>query len=98
MITTIFLILSVIVNLVLLYVTWNLMSKIGTYEAWILNFGRGLTKLYFDIKQVDHMNLFENDDHVGITFKSILGLIEEFNERMGNGSKENNEEEEEDII
>ena len=90
--TLFLLILSGVINLVLLYVVFNLFKKLGTYEQWVISFGYSITKLYFDIKQVDSMNLFEKDDHVGFVFGRIVSLIEEFNKRMGNSNEDDEKE------
>lgn len=76
MITLTLLILSVILNVALLWGVKNLMTKLEYFEDYFEQLQQGLGHVLHQIKSVDIRGAFEADDEVGIVFKGIKGMIE----------------------
>jgi hypothetical protein len=71
-----FLVLSVIVNLSLGFVVYNLVQKVENYEDYCANILAQTKSILTQMRAIDIRGSFEADDEVGIIFKSLFGLIE----------------------
>lgn len=81
-IVSIFLVLSIISNIIFLYCCINSLKKIEKYEEWIEYFKSEIDDVNARLKITDEKNLFEKDDDVGFVFSEIVKIIREFNERV----------------
>ena len=85
------LILSLGLNVTSFVLLKILLSKIKTYEMWILDFKSDLVSTVDKMKEIDtkgtfatslnDKGTFEADDEVGQIFKELLDLIEKLNQR-----------------
>jgi hypothetical protein len=71
----IFLILSVFLNVILLFAILNITKKIEVYEDFITVMRDDVTNVITQMRAVDIRGSFEADDEVGIVFKGMLGLV-----------------------
>ena len=93
--TTAFLIIFLIIlfglNVAAYIIIKRLLSKIETYEEWILEFKTDLVATLTKMRAIDKQGTFatsmntegtfESDDQVGQIFKELLDLIEKLNDR-----------------
>lgn len=87
----IFLIISLGLNVAAYIIIKRLLSKIETYEDWILEFKTDLVATLTKMRAIDKQGTFatsmntegtfESDDQVGQIFKELLDLIEKLNDR-----------------
>lgn len=77
------LILSIIINLVLTYATWNLLRKNEFAEDFIISSYMSAEKALLDMKDLDSSGAFEADDETGVTFKALLQVIEDYAKFVG---------------
>lgn len=56
----------------------NLLTKVDTYENFILDRQEAYESLLQRIRDIDSREIFEKDDEVGVTFDDIKNEIEEF--------------------
>ena len=56
----------------------NLLTKVDTYENFILDRQEAYESLLQRIRDIDSREIFEKDDEVGVTFDEIKTEIEEF--------------------
>lgn len=88
----IFLIISLGLNVAAyIIIIKRLLSKIETYEDWILEFKTDLVATLMKMRAIDKQGTFatsmntegtfESDDQVGQIFKELLDLIEKLNDR-----------------
>lgn len=75
-----FLILSVLLNIVLIYVCRNLYNKNIAYEEIIITMNDRITQAVRNMRAIDSRGAFEADDEVGSTFKSLLQIVNELGE------------------
>lgn len=85
------LILSLGLNIAAIILLKILLSKISTYESWILDFKTDLVSTLDKMREIDKSNTFatilndkgsfESDDQVGQVFKELLDIIEKLNKR-----------------
>lgn len=85
------LILSLGLNVICFVLSKILLSKIKTYEMWILDFKLDLTSTLNKMREIDtkgtfatslnDKGTFEADDDVGQIFKELLDIIEKLNQR-----------------
>jgi len=75
-------ILSIILNCILIYSTFNTIHKIEKYEEWISFFKNEIHTVYNKLKNVDDRNIFERDDDVGFVFSELIRIMREFNDRL----------------
>jgi hypothetical protein len=86
-----FLIISIGLNVAAFILIRNLLSKIDTYEKWILEFKQNVIDTLTVMRELDtkgtfatslnDKGTFEADDQVGQIFKDLLELIEILNDR-----------------
>jgi len=69
------LILSIILNIILFYVCYNLYNKNISYEDIILSIQKEIANTVNLMRQIDYSGAFEADDEVGSTFKSLLNIL-----------------------
>ena len=87
----IFLIISLGLNVAAYIIIKRQLSKIETYEDWILEFKNELVTTLTNMRAIDKQGTFatsmntegtfESDDQVGQVFKELLDLIEKLNNR-----------------
>jgi hypothetical protein len=85
--TTIFIILLLIICGILLYITYNLFSKVELLEAtadsqeqYIAKFSNTLQFADKRLREIDDKGTFESDDEIGWFFESIKTLQRELND------------------
>lgn len=76
MLLTIFII-SFLFNLVLIYITRNLLRKNVVLETVLVDAYNAIIKSYQNMKDADIHGAFEADDEVGSTFRFIQSTIED---------------------
>lgn len=77
-----FLILSVILNGVFVYCSWNSIKKMEQLEEWVTTFRTQIDNVYKRLKFVDEKNLFEKDDDVGFVFSELVRIMKEFDDTI----------------
>jgi regulatory protein YycI of two-component signal transduction system YycFG len=71
-----FLVISILLNVVLGWVVFNLLRKIESLEEFFEAMQRQLQLVLEQIRIVDIRGSFEADDEVGFVFKGIQGMVE----------------------
>lgn len=89
---TIALIISVVLNLVLLYGSYNAVRKIERYERNIVWFYRNATNILETARLLDEKEMFEKDDDVGILFDQLIDIIGELRTLLYGQESEEEEE------
>jgi len=74
-IVDIILIISVILNVALIYASWNSLKKIEVFEDERDRIFVLLNKLLMDLREIDEKQMFEKDDEVGTIFEQIKEMI-----------------------
>lgn len=80
------LILSLGLNVILGWVTFNLLRKVETFEEYFNSLHIQLQHVLNQITSIDIRGAFEADDEVGIVFKGIKGMIETLNDFLVKGN------------
>lgn len=75
------------------FIIRNLLIQNSTYEDWIILLESRVNKVYGEMKQMDEREMFQSDDEVGVIFYDMKALIDDLNEKLGNGYDESSEEE-----
>lgn len=75
--TILLLIFSALLNIVLLYVCYNLYRKNISYEEIIISINNSVHRAIHNMRLVDSNGVFEADDEVGDTFKGLLQITKE---------------------
>lgn len=88
----IILIISIVMNIVLLYGSYNAIRKIEQHENTIAWFYNGIVNILRTARMLDEKEMFEKDDEVGVLFDQLLAIIGEL--RTFIYGEENEEEEE----
>lgn len=92
---TFFLALGLVISLGFLITAYiiikRLLTKIDTYEAWVMDFKTDVIQTLEQMREIDKSvvfasklneeGAFESDDQVGGVFKDLLALIEKLNQR-----------------
>lgn len=73
--TTFFLIISVIFNIALAYVTWNMLRKNEVMEDSIDIFYSRLQRTLNTMRALDEKQMFEKDDEVGELFTQLTDTV-----------------------
>jgi hypothetical protein len=71
-----FLVLSVIANLSLGFVVYNLVQKVENYEDYCANILAQTKNILTEMRAIDIRGAFEAEDEVGLIFKSLFALVE----------------------
>ena len=71
------LVISVIVNIALIYASYVAVTKIEIYEDNIMRFYTGATKILRTSRHLDNREMFEKDDEVGALFQQLITVIGE---------------------
>ena len=71
------LVISVVVNVALIYSSYVTVKKIEIYEDNIMKFYEGATKILRTSRQLDNREMFEKDDEVGALFQQLITVIGE---------------------
>ncbi len=72
-----------ILDIVMIYVIWNLITKQEMLEDWIEDFIQSVEKVQKDLKQIDYRGSFEADDETGVIFDQIKLLIKQLDRFKG---------------
>jgi hypothetical protein len=85
------LVISITLNIFLIFAIGIQANKVQTYEEWILEFKQDVETTLSNIQSIDKRGtfatslndkgLFESDDEVGAIFKEMKDLIEKLNQR-----------------
>ena len=65
------------------YIVWNLMRKTEMLETWIEDFNDVIISVNDELKVIDSMGSFENDDETGTIFKQIQETVNQLNDMRG---------------
>ena len=71
------LVISVIVNIALIYASYVAVTKIEIYEDNIMKFYEGATQILRTSRHLDNREMFEKDDEVGALFQQLITVIGE---------------------
>ena len=72
-----------ILDIVMIYVIWNLITKQEMLEDWIEDFIQTIEKVQKDLKQIDYRGSFEADDETGVIFDQMKTLIQQLDRFKG---------------
>lgn len=88
------LILSVLLNFTLGFCTWNLLRKNEYAEDFLYQLLHASKIAVENMKEIDSQGLFQWDDEVGVTFRALHYVIQDYNELMGITDEESSADEE----
>ena len=71
------LVISVIINVALIYSSYITVRKIEIYEDNIMRFYEGATQILRTSRHLDNKQMFEKDDDVGALFQQLITVIGE---------------------
>ena len=71
------LVISVIINVALIYSSYVTVKKIEIYEDNIMRFYEGTTRILRTSRHLDNKEMFEKDDEVGALFQQLITVIGE---------------------
>ena len=71
------LVISVVLNVALVYSSYVVVKKIEIYEDNIMRFYVGATKILKTARHLDNREMFEKDDEVGALFQQLITVIGE---------------------
>lgn len=66
----------------LLYIIYNLYTKVLSYETWSTELQISLTNTIERWKILDNKQIFEKDDEVGVVFDEINTALDELEQQM----------------
>jgi hypothetical protein len=81
---SIFLIASIIGNIILFKIAENIRDLNEVNEKRIIDIKDLTNKVYGDIKFLDDKEIFAKDDEVGVVFKEMVDVVKFFNEIVQN--------------
>jgi hypothetical protein len=76
-------IVSILLNLALLYGAWNLIKKNEVAEDFIVKSYEAAKRTLLDARELDNKKMFELDDEVGMLFQELIAIIRFYAEFMG---------------
>ena len=71
------LVISVVINVALIYSSYVTVKKIEVYEDNIMRFYEGATQILRTSRHLDNKEMFEKDDEVGDLFQQLITVIGE---------------------
>ena len=71
------LVISVVLNVALIYASYVAVKKIEIYEDNIMKFYTGATQILRTSRHLDNKEMFEKDDEVGDLFQQLITVIGE---------------------
>ena len=71
------LVMSIILNVALVYASYVTVKKIEIYEDNIMRFYEGATQILRTSRHLDNKEMFEKDDEVGDLFQQLITVIGE---------------------
>ena len=71
------LVISIILNVALVYASYVAVKKIEIYEDNIMRFYEGATQILRTSRHLDNKEMFEKDDEVGALFQQLITVIGE---------------------
>lgn len=69
------LVLSVLINVALIYSAIITVRKLEWYEDRVITFYEDAQRILIEARRLDRREMFENDDDVGILFQQLLDII-----------------------
>lgn len=75
--------LSILLNLMLAFTTWNLLRKNEYAEDFIYRLVSAAKIAIDNMREVDIRGSFEADDEVGVTFRALKFVTEDYAELVG---------------
>lgn len=77
------LVVSIVLNLVLGFTTWNMLRKNEEAEGFIYRLVTAAKIAIDNMREVDIRGSFEADDEVGVTFRALKFVTEDYAELVG---------------
>ena len=77
------LVVSIVLNLVLGFTTWNMLRKNEDAEGFIYRLVVAAKTATDNMRDVDIRGSFEADDEVGVTFRALKFITEDYAELVG---------------
>ena len=71
------LVISVVINVALIYSSYVTVKKLEVYEDNIMRFYEGATRILRTCRHLDNKDMFEKDDEVGALFQQLITVIGE---------------------
>ena len=71
------LVISVVLNVALIYASYVAVTKIEIYEDNVMRFYEGATQILRTSRHLDNREMFEKDDEVGALFQQLITVIGE---------------------
>ena len=71
------LVISVVINVALIYSSYVTVKKLEVYEDNIMRFYEGATQILRTSRHLDNKEMFEKDDEVGALFQQLITVIGE---------------------
>ena len=71
------LVISVVINVALIYSSYVTVKKLEVYEDNIMRFYEGATRILRTSRHLDNKEMFEKDDEVGALFHQLITVIGE---------------------
>ena len=71
------LVISVVINVALIYSSYVTVKKLEVYEDIIMRFYEGSTRILRTSRHLDNKEMFEKDDEVGALFQQLITVIGE---------------------
>ena len=71
------LVISIILNVALIYASYVAVKKIEIYEDNVMRFYEGATQILRTSRHLDNREMFEKDDEVGTLFQQLITVIGE---------------------
>jgi len=78
----IFLIISILLNVYLAIMLFRALNRIEMYEEWIIDIKNTILDAYLMMKKVDILGAFEASDEVGQSFKALLHISNQLNNKV----------------
>lgn len=76
-------IISLVVNFILSYTTWNLLRKNEIADDFITSTYASARRTLLDMEGLDVSGAFEADDETGVTFKALQQVIRDYADFVG---------------
>ena len=71
------LVISIVINVALIYSSYITVRKLEIYEDNIMRFYEGATQILRTSRHLDNKQMFEKDDDVGALFQQLITVIGE---------------------
>lgn len=78
----ILLVLSILLNIYLAIILFRALNRLEMYEEWIIDIKDTILNAYLMMKKVDILGAFEASDEVGQSFKALLQISTQLNNKV----------------